>query len=487
MALAAAELYQRENTKNSVSLQDISNIYFEFIEKQFGSLAEDATDKGLNPHQAAIAISKTTEAVENFAENLPDFLNALEDFWSSVGEATSFHIQDLEGLKAVYGGDLFPSHEMNIASSVGLYSDTIVLTDPFFNSRHIFENVNDEKKAYYVAKHALNTLGYKEFAVTDLPKPIVVLAPFRSSIDDHEGELLKQIMLNDGVKHASVLFGREFDSPEDVWEFASELSTPEATVQALSDPDRLLFDTEWSGTKKEQIIRSLASEWSDIGIGSHAGEMVADMCFGRMGQATDLLMKSRYLMGTPLIDAPTSWKYFNWKLEYNAAQQPDDLKTLHMAEGLQHVAGTDESWLGKIPAKALVEMRQEGVFEEIRDVLSNGISQLAEINPTGFFRTSDQIVDNIRNAFDDHAREVKKLRAKRIKFAGYDIGSMMLAGGLDIATIITGTGTFGAASLAVNHLLDVPKLREIPERFRELKNAHKELTKSPMGMLFKHQ
>lgn len=487
LALAAAGLQERENIKNLVSLHDISNRYFEFISKQFGLLADNAEHEGLDAHQTAFAVSRTSEAVEEVSKKWPDFLGTLEEYWTSVGEAAFIHIQELEGFKAIFGGDLFPSYTRNIASSVGLYSDTIVLSDPFVNSHNILQTVSDEQRTYYITKHAINALRYKDLAVAELPTPIVVLVPFRSSIDEDESKFLKSVVSVDGTRHASEVFGQQFNSPDDVWEFVRDLNTPEATVGAVSDPDRLLFDTEWNGTKEEQIIRLLGSEWSELGGAAHAGNMVAGMCFGRMGQATNLLMQSRYLMGTPLIDAPTSWKYFNWKLEYNAALRPDDLKALHMVKGLQRVAETDECWLGRIPVKALVAMRSEGVFEEVRDALSNGVGRLAEVNPTGFFRTSDQIVDNIRSAFDDHKQKVKNLTAKGIKFAGYDLGSMIVAGGLDIATIVTGTGTFGAASLAVNQLLDTPKLRELPKRFRELQSAHKELRKSPMGMLFKHR
>jgi hypothetical protein len=158
-----------------------------------------------------------------------------------------------------------------------------------------------------------------------------------------------------------------------------------------------------------------------------------------------------------------------------------------MVRGLQRASETDEDWLGRIPPMALIEMRQQGAFGEIREVISKGVNEIAVAKPDGYFRSSDQIVDNIRDAFDAHAKEIAELKAKGIKFAGHDLGSMIIAGGIDIASIITGTPTFGAASFAVNQLIDVPKLREIPERFRELKNAHQELRKSPMGMLFKHK
>src|SRR5690606_4844108 len=127
------------------------------------------------------------------------------------------------------------------------------------------------------------------------------------------------------------------------------------------------------------------------------------------------------LSGVLLIEAQTSWEYFNWKLEYNAAQKPDDLTSLHMVKGLQHASETDEDWLGHIPPAALIEMRQQGAFEEIREVLSKGVNEIAVAKPDGYFRSSDQIVDNIRNAFDAHTKEIADLRAKGVRFAGHDL------------------------------------------------------------------
>jgi len=487
LALMAAVIQNREEEKAAISLQDISNNYFEVIEKNLGHFAVQAKELGYNANQIAHVVSETPDAVDQLAPQLPNFVEALGEFWSAVATPSDYHIQDINGSKAIFGGDLFPSYERNIASTAGLYIDTIVLSDPFYNSRHIFREGSQKQQVYYLIKHAINVLGYKELATADVGNPIVVFTPFQSSVDDHEAELLRRGTEADGLKHAQALYGREFESLDDFRKFSSTLDTPSRVVEELSDPDRLLFDTEWQGTLEEKIQRSLDGDWSQMTGDSHPGQMVVDTCFGRMGQATDLLLKSRYLMGTPLIDAPTSWNYFNWKLEYNSALAPDKLTHLHMVKGLQHVAETDEQWLGDIPPEALIEMRREGAFEEIRDALASGVEEIANVNPAGFFRSSDKIVDNIRDAFDVHSRQVGALMKRQIKFAGHDIGSMIVAGGIDIASIAIGTPTFGAASFAVNQLIDVPKLREIPERFRTLKNAHNELRKSPMGMLFRHK
>lgn len=488
MSLMAGHVRQRNQAKDAISLSDISSTYFDFIESNLGFINKQADDLNLDASQSAQVASKSPDFVHELAPQIPGFLEALEEFWAAVSDAADYHIQDLHASKAVYGGDLFPSYRRNISSTASLYIDTIVLSDPFWHSRHIFQNAALETQVYYLVKHTINVLQYKELSNADTKLPIVVFAPFKSSIDDHEDDFLRSIATDDGLKHAARLFGREFSNADELWKFVDPLENPKQIVAELADPKRLLFDTDWTGGPEEQMEKSLQRDWSStFGANPHAGKMVAAQCFGRMAQATDLLLKSRYLSGIPLIDAPTSWAYLNWKLEYNSAIEPDTNTNLHMVRGLQRAADTDEKWLGNIPPDAIIEMRKVGAFEEIRSVLSEGVSELSEAKPENFFRSSDKIVDNIRDAFERHNSEVKKLREKKIKFAGYDIGSMVAAGAIDIASIVTGTPTFGAASFAVNQLVDAPKLREIPSRFRDLKGAHMELRKSPMGLLFQHK
>lgn len=338
LSLATAFFHQREETKKSVSLIDISRTYFEFVEKNFGFLAKQAEEKGYDAANFATAIADIPSAVEELSVSGSRFVEALGEFWDTVGDSSHYHLQDLTASKAVFGGDLFPSYQTNIASSVGLYMDTIVLSDPFWNSRHIFEHGSARQKAFYIAKHAVNVLKYRDLAIEDMAKPIVVFSPFRSSVDEDEENFLKSITTADGLKHAAALYGKAFATIEELRDFSTPLDTPAKVLSALADPTRLLFDTEWKQTPEEQIARALGGEWNELTGDLHPGRMVAGQCFGRMGQATDLLLKSRYLAGVPLIDAETSWRYFNWKLEYNSAQEPGNMAHLHMVKGLQHAA-----------------------------------------------------------------------------------------------------------------------------------------------------
>ncbi len=125
-------------------------------------------------------------------------------------------------------------------------------------------------------------------------------------------------------------------------------------------------------------------------------------------------------------------------------------------------------------------------MEEIRQILNEGIEDLANANPNGFSETADQILENIQSAFKRHNENVRKLKSKKWKFAGKDIGSWLAVGTIEIAAAATGTPVFGLAAFAANQILDTPKLKEIPKSIKQLAKESDDLKKSPVGLLFEY-
>lgn len=220
---------------------------------------------------------------------------------------------------------------------------------------------------------------------------------------------------------------------------------------------------------------------------SEPGLLFHAQAVGRMSVSNELLLKARQLSGTPIIEAETSWQFLNWKLEYDAekAQEFYGSENLHITKGLTDLSNTDLPWLGNIPPESLLELRKQGALEEIRGILGKNIKELVETNPTNCFRTRDQILENIELSFDKHRKKLDTLKAKNWKFAGKDIGSWVVMGSIGIGAALTGTPAWGLAALAVDQILDAPKLREIPQRYRELIEQNKEVKQSPVGILFK--
>ena len=115
-------------------------------------------------------LSRDDSTIEKLVKNLPNFLDTIKEFWEGAGDVAHIHVEDMHSsLKGVFGGDLFPAHNENFASKCGIYTDTIILPDPFMRSLDLFErwepiNCSD----YYLIKHALNLLQYKDLACADV-------------------------------------------------------------------------------------------------------------------------------------------------------------------------------------------------------------------------------------------------------------------------------------------------------------------------------
>src|SRR5690554_8211288 len=101
-----------------------------------------------------------------------------------------------------------------------------------------------------------------------------------------------------------------------------------------------------------------------------------------MTVSNELLIKSRRLNGTPIIDAPTSWKYLTWKMEYDSerAESQTGEHDLHIERGQQGCAINEMEWLGNIPPDAVSDIREKGVMYDIRPMLGNGSVDIVNSN-----------------------------------------------------------------------------------------------------------
>ncbi|MEQ9917779.1 hypothetical protein ABRQ01_14025 [Pectobacterium aroidearum] len=486
MALAIAAIHDREEMKKEISLNEIQKIYFSFVDNNFGEFYKEMIRRELTPHQVALGLTRNNYFMDNIKEGFREFLEVITEFWNSVGEIAHIHVEDMRGnIKAVFGGDLFPAHDENIASKCGIYTDTIVLPDPFLRSKHIFENNSYEDCIYYLVKHAMNILKYKDLASAEFETPIVVIIPDLSVLQESEKDFFRMLGRQDALIHAGKLFGRDFESFDELMDFGSSLDTIERAAAEIKDVSRFLFDTDWKGDIEAQLKRALESKHYKPFITS-PGILLASQSFSRMSVSNELLIKSRQLNGTPIIDAPTSWQYLVWKMEYDAGRAENELNSqgLHIIKGLGELASNEMQWLGNIPSHSLIELRKQGAMDEIRNILGDGINEIIQSNPQDFSKSKSQILGNIDSAFKQHKENISELTKKKWKFAGTDIGSWFVVGSLEVTAAITGTPVWGLTTIVANQLLDVPKLKDIPKSIQHIVDENNKVKKSPVGLLF---
>lgn len=489
MALAVEAIHDREETKALMSLREIQHAYFEFLELEFGPLYKAMRKKGANPHTAARAVTQRAETKKELAASARAFVANIREFWTGTGDIAHLHVSDLHGaLRGVYGGDLFPSPTANLASKCGLYTDTLILPDPFLRSQPLFDRGDPDEHGYFLIKHGLNLLQYKELALADVSPPIVVVLPDMTALEDEEKQFFYELGKNDAAAHAARIFGRSFATFEEVVEFVRPLDTIERVVKVVADGSKVLFDTDWGPDVTEQLKHASGDRAAKIIGTQHPGVMIASSLIGRMGTSNELLGKAARLHGTPVLDVRTSWQYLAWKLENDAdgAQRIQSLPDLHVLQSLQSLSDGKLEWIGKIPPAALIELRKTGALDETRAMLRNGVEELATASPLDFEQTSGRVVLNLRGAFRDHGKQIAALRSKKWKFAKSEVGSWLVTGSLGVTAVATGTVLWGLAAFAADQLLDAPRLREIPKSFKKLADESKRLRRSPVGLLFEY-
>ena len=481
----------REETKKSASLAEIQQGYFRILENNFGEIRKQMLRAAADANAVGHVMSRDAKFVAHFAKVIPDLIGDLKQFWGAVGDAAAFHVEDLTGFKGVFGGDLFPSYTRNIASSASIYLDTIVLPCPILHSARLIQMWKPEQAAYFVVKHAVNALAYRDLALAEVDTPIVAVLPDLDVLDDSHEDSIRGFSRSAALRHGSMLFDVLFSSLEELTEFLEKLGKLEDVLARLKRPDRLVFDTQWGGTKEEQLRRYLAdnARMYDGGLAeAHAGRGVLLHVLGRMSQAAAIELRSSHLRGTPLIDAETSWQHLTWKMEYDArpsAEADHPSQAMHVVRALQGERDLNLAWLGNVPCETIVELRRRGHMDEVRSILSQGMPKLIAANPTNFFRTSDQVVNNLDEAFRAHQRSLLEARDKKLKLYGIDVSACLALGGISVAAAITANPVLGAVAGALG-VAGLPNIRDIKTKFRELQEQENKIRTSPTGLLFKH-
>lgn len=483
MALAITAFRDRKDAKESLPLAELQRGYIANLEAIFGELYTQMLEWKATPHQVASFLSNDSDSRPDYIAFIPEFMNWINDLWGNAYEVSNYHIQDMHSLKAVFGGDLFPSNERNIASTCGVYIDTIVLPDPFLRSEYFINNGPDKQRVYYFIKHGLNILQYKDLITSDLDVPIVAIVPDKQRFDEWELEALRETSEYDALQYVNKIFGLPFDSVEDALVFSNGFADVSTLLNNVKDKSLLIYDME-SNKPIETQMGSIISQQRELTGSSDVGTALFNHTFGRMMQANDLRRRSSSLGGAPLMDAPTSWHYFQWKLKFDAERiDPELRRNLHIVQGLQTASKGEMTWLGNIPPAALIEMRKCGAIHEIRDVLSKGVSELVALNYDNFSGTSELIVRNMSKAFDDHKERIHELRGKKWRFAGIEVGLCAVKG---IVSIVSACGVPGVS--IINNIIDettnTPKLKELPDKLKILQEQSKQLEKSPVGLLF---
>jgi len=444
----------------------------------------------LNPAQVARQMASNAKIVQAFTSEQEGFAQGIREFWSANAETVNARVAEMKGLKSFFGGDIFPSYQRNIATSVGLYVDTVVLPDPLLKLGDFIGHVEPVEVFRLIAKHALNAMRYRDLALASIEPPIVIIVPGHSLTDEQYTNGLRMLAERDALEHASRIFDRTFASTEDFGRFLEQFHTADEVAHSVVDPSRLLFDSEWSGTLTEQMERYKLETLDPLRgkmAPHHLQLAVWNSTFGRMMQANDTLLGSAEIRGTPLIDAPTSWQYLLWKYEYDGAQASParDRRGAVIVKAVEAEGRRSLSLISEVPQQTLIDLRTNGALAELRELIGKGIAEVNAATAASVDEVSSTVKNNLDEAFKKHQEQLRQLSRSRLKFYGRDVSSWIITGSLSIAAAAAGSVSLGILA-ALAAMAGPPSAKDLARKWHELRSQSQSLRRSPAGLLFKH-
>lgn len=485
LCMLVAYEQDRQEWKDAISLQDIQEGYFQRVNYAFGQLFEMMEKAKVDPYKFASFFVSDKDRVKECLPVIDEFLDEIKQFWDNISEPTWIHLEDSDVSKAVFGGELFPDGTSNLASSTGLYFDTTILPDPFIKINPTLHLVDEKQKCYDIIRLALQVLSYKSLALNNTEKPIIAILPDRFSLDSGYEKFIFDCAITDSIAHTKALFGQEISDENELLSYYSQFRCAEDIVSKLINPQKLVFDTAWNDPLTDQINQFTREEGSKFGF-KNPGQSVYIQLISRFSQANASYQRSQQLNGTPVVRAPTSWYWYNQMLEYNAGNSStDSLNDLHVARALNSTVKNEIPWLGNIPPESLIEIRKSGALDEIRHLLSGGLEELIKADPSNFHKTSEHVFNNLDVAFKNHEKAIKELSDKKWKFAGKDITSFIVVGGISIAAALTSLPLFGVIGTVAGMSGYVPSVKDLKDKYKKLTEEENKTRNTGVGILFK--
>lgn len=485
---AAAARAQREMRR--IPLRDAQAEYFEILDRFFGKPFSEMKKHRVTAVQVAQQLASSKNVVDAFTNELEEFKSGIEEFWGYYAPVVETHLADLKCLKSAYGGDVFPSYANNIACSVGLYVDTLILPDPLLRLLNFAAFMEPNYACFMVTKHALSAMGYRDLALAEVQPPIVVIAADPMLTEETYTKLLQSTSIQDVLEHCRLMFDRKFSSVSELQGFLKQLPTIEALTSKLADPRRFLFDSDWSDSPAAQFERWKKETTTNMPatVSGSTGEDVYQAFLGRMMQSNDLLLRSARYRANPVVEAPTSWQYLLWKYEYDSKNSGTSVpgRELVITKAIEAEGSEDFGMLSGVPPEALLELRRIGAMEELRQTIHEGINKIDYASPSALPQIANAVVENLDRAFEKHSRELKSSGTARRKFFGVDVSRWIVGGGVSLAAALTHNPAVAAIGAISPWVLGAPSIPDLQKRWKELTAERQRVQRSPVAVLFRH-
>lgn len=402
----------------SLAFSRIIRPYFDYLKQHFQILADEVIKNNISAGDIArdfLSVSRRRDSFLPVADEVRQFIF---EFWKANQKAVLELLPTLNGLKARFGGDVGPQANNNMIQRAGLYFDTLIVPDPIYRIARIVHE-SEMNWHYYLLKYAINQIITAESYLADIDPPIAVLVP-----DTHllETEVGLPALIADGEIHTILavnkLYGTQLDSFHEVEQFFERFSSLRNAVNAIQDSDLFWFDEDVERNPQDQLdsivkFHSRDFDSSKLPFSIDDARFLPFMLKGRMMQVADVYRSAFENNALPLIPAPVSFHWFSFRFSIGQSLVSHELQieTVPNLVLTNALLSSRLDWLGNVPVKSLVQLRERGTLRDLRAVLAGSLAGFNSLSLSSITDATARIDSDISNALKKHQAEVQQLNS----------------------------------------------------------------------------
>jgi len=422
------------------------------------------------------------------------------DFWEKNYNSIADNCKQSGGLKVFFNGGVPLQLEEFINKSL-LYVDTILISDAFsllYNSR--FEGIPQLRSdvrysGYRLFQYSLTLLKLKDIILSNNKIPPIAIVPSVISIYSKEYRTkVKQLIEDDEIDFATDIFGTKISSTQEIANLLNTYKTPtelishikkveyfKCPLEKLDEPIDLL------NHYFEIMLDNLGHDYN-CNIREHPviKQIVYELfLFGQLELIIPNQLNCDKLGANPIMEEYTDMQYYLWKIKkdnltiFNNIKKDIDPDVL--ISNILHIE--DFKWLGNIPLKSILKIRDDGGLQDIRDIFKREISHVNNVNENDFLEIIEQVKYNLKQAFIKHEKEVEKIDKQYRKQQFYNTSGVVMG------VFSCAAGLFPPLNLlsVAGGLVGTKSIFDIIHDWYEKKEIDKELLSRPVGILFEAQ
>jgi len=394
--------------------------FFNILEQFFIQATDQTPENFATPDTFGSAIHKNPEKHARLLyKALPYGYDSLTAFYDKYKASLYSLGRELGGIKLILGGSqrLFSSTPQSIQSML-FYVDSIFIPDPVLPW---IEAPRDEEKFRNI--HMLEAifllLQLKPLIDADLPWPSIVVFPswersLESQDTDTQDYLGKFI-----IDFFSFHFENQFDDESQIIELARRNESDFLTVV---DNKKLFLGPEGKvdepldvqiGRYKNSIITWRSEDFIKQIEDMNDAELVCQGIMERLGPQYHIRDNSKTFHAQPLLTFRTYWYYYKLctsiytdTLLQSSLLKPETVATINALNDQKF------AWLGKVPLKHLIQLRQEDVSIQFRENLRQFTQELNETSLEDLDKVSAQISRGIHSMLLDHQKKIGEIESE---------------------------------------------------------------------------